>query len=207
MVSSRPRDNNGTMTFPGLYVGQVASAENDDDQYPGRIKVSIPSIFGASEENEEERLVWARPCFPYGHFFVPEEGDKVWLAFENGNPRAPVWLGVWYPEGTAPDAAQVSPPTKRVIESSSGHLIQLDDENGQVIIQDTNGNTVTLDDQGVTLRETSGDSLNVSSLKSWLQNFIDAFQTWTPPTTGTGDSGSALKTKLTTFFTSNTLPM
>lgn len=163
--NSLQRENTISTTYPGLYVGRVEAVEDEADL--GRIKVSIPSIFGRTAP---EFQIWARPCFPYGHFFVPNEGDKVWIIFENGNPRNPVWLGIFYPqtseaggdETTVPEAAQVSPPVKRVIRSASGHLIVLDDTEGEESItlqfnseDDTQGK-ITLD--GTALEFSFGES-------------------------------------------------
>jgi uncharacterized protein involved in type VI secretion and phage assembly len=140
------RDRDTAATFPGLYAGTVERVEDR-----GRIQVSIPAIFA---QTKPENFVWARPCFPYGHYFVPEVNDKVWLAFENGDPTAPVWLGIWYPEGTVPEEADVSPPVKRVIRSSRGSLIIIDDteDNEQVILADKTGNRIELRTDGVLIK-------------------------------------------------------
>ena len=126
-------------SYPGLYVGKVEA----NNLELGKIKVSIPAIF---DQTNPDSLVIARPCLPYGHFFVPEVGDKVWLAFENGNPSNPVWIGIWYREGTVPSESDVSPPVKRLIHSAKNHTILLDDtdDSEAVIIQDKAGNRIEL---------------------------------------------------------------
>ncbi|PSR18689.1 hypothetical protein C8255_06090 [filamentous cyanobacterium CCP3] len=150
-------------SFPGLYVGHVEVIENDDDEYPGSIKVSIPSIFGRSEG--DEAAVWARPCFTYGHFFVPEVGDKVWLAFENGNSQSPVWLGVWYPAGKTPTNADSASPKKRVIQTATNNSIIFNDADGEesIEIQDQNGNKVLLDGDGITILNGSDTKIEMTS--------------------------------------------
>ena len=148
--------------YPGLYVGQVEG--NDLDL--GRIQVSIPSLF---DQTDPDFFVWARPCFPYGHFFVPEVGDKVWLAFENGNPSSPVWLGIWYPESSVPSDADVSPPVKRLIRSAKGHTVLFDDrdDNEAVIIQDKAGNRIKLQStsgsEAVTISDKTGNKIELRS--------------------------------------------
>jgi Type VI secretion system/phage-baseplate injector OB domain len=212
------------LQFPGLYVGSVEQVAGDPDTTTpdgvefGAIKVTIPSIL---DLDTPEFALWARPCFPYGHFFVPEKQDKVWIAFENGNPGHPVWLGIWYPKGKIPEEAKANPAKRRVIRSSTGHLISLDDEEGKVIIrdanentitldkqgvmiQDANENTITLDAQGITLTDRTGATLKPDSLKIWLNGFTDVFKSWTPVAT---DGGAALKTAIGTYLTSNPLPL
>src|SRR5438093_1586430 len=102
--------------FYGKYSGEVT--DNHDDDFFGRIKVKVPSVFGADVE------VRARPCFPYGHFFVPPVGAKVWVEFEAGNTSYPLWVGTWYPQGKTPQPAAMAPPDNRVIQTASGHTIE-----------------------------------------------------------------------------------
>src|ERR1019366_6721535 len=54
----------------GKYSGQVVKNDIDPDN-TGIILVTVPSVFG------ETITVPARPCLPYGHFFVPAEKTKV----------------------------------------------------------------------------------------------------------------------------------
>jgi hypothetical protein len=188
--------------FPGVYSGQVEDV--NDPQKVGRIRVSIPAIFASSSP---ESWVWARPCLPYGLFFMPNVKDQVWLAFENGNPRNPVWLGTWYAAGTVPPEAVKSPPLNRVIRTSTGNMVEINDHDQRIVIRDVAGNTVTLDSEGITLIDYSKNQLKVDSLKTWLGGLLDVFLTeWMPPP-GAPDSGAALKAKLGDFFAEHPLPM
>jgi uncharacterized protein involved in type VI secretion and phage assembly len=134
--------------FPGLYAARVTSV--DDPARLGRIKVSVPSVFGADAPELE---TWARPCWPHGHFFVPDVGNFVWVTFENADPAAPVWLGEWFPAGTEPPEAGARPPVKRVVRTASGNRILLDDTAGreQIVLEDATGNRIELRPDGVLL--------------------------------------------------------
>lgn len=134
--------------FPGLYAGRVTSV--DDPARLGRIKVSVPSVFGGEAP---ELDTWARPSWLHGHFFVPNVGNFVWVAFENADPAAPVWLGEWFPAGTAPPEADATPPVKRVVRTAGGNRILLDDTAGseQIVLEDASGNKVELRPDGVLL--------------------------------------------------------
>lgn len=158
MLARREREAS-LAKFPGLYVGTVETVEDR-----GCIKVSIPTIFA---QTNPESFVWARPCFPYGHFFVPEVNDKVWVAFENGDPTAPVWLGIWYPEEKVPQEADVSPPVKRVIRSASGNLIVIDDTRNseQIVITDKTGNSIELRTNGVLIKCVTDLTIDASGKK------------------------------------------
>jgi hypothetical protein len=211
-----------TRQFPGVYTGKVENVI--DPLMMGRIKVSIPAIFKSSSP---ENFVWARPCLPYGQFFIPNVGDQVWLAFENGDSRNPVWLGTWYAAGKVPTEASISPPLNRVIQTSTGNTIQINDLEQTIVIKNVSGNTITLDPTGTTLTDISGNTitldaagitltdlnrskLEITSLKKWLQDLVQVLSTWakTPPPP-TPDAGAALKTALMTDFKIdiNILPM
>ena len=113
--------------FFGKYSGIVADGSAFDPPIPdarGRIAVTVPSIFG------EVAVVVARPCLPYGHFYLPPPGTQVWIEFEAGDPSYPIWVGVWYPDGTAPAEAQKTPQTERVIQTPFGHTLHLSDADG-----------------------------------------------------------------------------
>jgi hypothetical protein len=146
-------------SYPGVYLARV-----QEQLSKGRIKVSVPAIY---DQDQPDSQVTARPCFPYGHFFVPEKGDQVWVAFEHGDPSAPVWLGVWYPDDALPAEADVSPPAKRVIKSKSGHLIILDDTDGSesVVVKDKKGNSIEMKDSGVLIKCLADLTIDASGKK------------------------------------------
>jgi phage baseplate assembly protein V len=125
-----------------VYGGVVVKPR--DPKGLGRLRVSLPA-FG------EE--VWARRTTlaagdRRGTWFVPEAGDEVIVAFEGGNPRRPFVLGaVW-------NAAQRPPetnPERTLLKTNHGMIIVLDDGAGAVEIADTNGNSVKLASDGVTV--------------------------------------------------------
>lgn len=131
--------------FYGKYSGEVT--DNADEDFLGRIKVKVLSVFGA------DVVVRARPCFPYGHYFVPPIGAKVWVEFESGDLHYPLWVGTWYPVGKAPESASISPPDNRVIETPSGHTIQILDKDGEekITIQHKSNAFIAIDKDGSVL--------------------------------------------------------
>jgi len=96
-----------------------------------------------------------------GMYVVPEEGANVWVEFEQGDIDKPTWYGGWisapkdethahdnavYKE-EAPDPGSYwdvvtystsdkrTAPTNKVWSTVSGHIIELDDEDGQLKIR------------------------------------------------------------------------
>ena len=75
----------------GVVIGRVT--KNYSDSMPGRVCVSIQT-----RDAEANVLKWARVAMPYagdswGIYFLPEVGDQVLLAFEQGNIERPYVIG------------------------------------------------------------------------------------------------------------------
>ena len=110
----------------GVVVGIVA--KNYDNEMPGRVCVRVP----VRDDNANE-LQWARVAMPssgknWGHYFQPEEGDQVLLAFEHGNIEKPYVIGC-VPKDNNPfltRAAHQKNQYKKII-TKNGNTIQFDD--------------------------------------------------------------------------------
>ena len=147
--------------YYGKYKGIVI--DNDDPEKLGRLRVKIPSVL-----SENVVSGWAMPCVPYGgandqgFFFIPEKDAGVWIEFEEGDLEFPIWVGTFWtkPGGASevPQEAQVSPPTNRVIKTTSGHMIEFDDKSGseRIKITDKAGNNILLDSSNNKLTITQG---------------------------------------------------
>jgi hypothetical protein len=184
MLNIHPELERHIGKFYGKYSGEVT--DNSDSQQLGWITVKVPSVFGADME------VKARPCMPYGHFFVPHVGAKVWVEFEAGDPTYPIWVGAWYPVSGPPPEAAITPPDNRVIQTPSGHTIEIQDKDGQekisirhktkafiaidkdgsVILSAQNGSTVALNAKAgnVMVVESNGNSIALENDHIVLMN-------------------------------------
>jgi Type VI secretion system/phage-baseplate injector OB domain len=100
------------------------------------------------------------PCVPYagpnrGFGFLPEKNSGVWIEFEGGDVSYPLWVGGYWREGEFPgDAAE---HVKVII--TGDHKLEFDDDQGTITLTDNNGNSVTLDSSGITLK--NGDTVSV----------------------------------------------
>jgi uncharacterized protein involved in type VI secretion and phage assembly len=140
--------------FYGKYRGVVT----DVDASAGKIKATVPAVYGDVESG------WCMPCVPYagpnvGIAFLPEVGSAVWIEFEGGDVSYPIWTGCFWREGEVP--SDVATDVKVIVTASSLEL-KLDDAAGSITISDPNGNTVTLDGDGITLAN-GGQQVVISS--------------------------------------------
>jgi uncharacterized protein involved in type VI secretion and phage assembly len=158
------QDNgNGWGTVQGVVTAKVTSLEDPQDL--GRVQVMFPWL--PKYKDADLSSNWARLATPMGgaergFFFIPEIDDEVLVAFDHGDINYPYIVGTLWnntdkpPKGTkstvlASDKKKVD---QRVIRSRSGHLVILDDTDGeeQIIIQDkTEKNKIIINSKENTL--------------------------------------------------------
>jgi hypothetical protein len=153
-------------------------ANIEDPEKRGRITARVPSVFGDRETG------WAEPSAPYGGkgvgiFFVPSVDSNVWIEFEGGETKFPIWSGCFWNRGEAPETPDISKgiqvypykvikteiatititdlPNKGAItiETKSGLRISMDNGGGMIEIKNDKakinlkGNTVSINDGGL----------------------------------------------------------
>jgi uncharacterized protein involved in type VI secretion and phage assembly len=130
-----------------FYYGKYRGIVTQVDAKKCRIKARVPSVLGDVESG------WCLPCVPYagpqvGIAFLPETGSAVWIEFEGGDVSFPIWAGCFWRDGEPPP--DVAPHVK-VVVTTAPHKLILDDDKGSVTLTDPNGNSVILDTSGITL--------------------------------------------------------
>jgi uncharacterized protein involved in type VI secretion and phage assembly len=121
----------------GVTVGVVTN--NHDPDGLGRVKVRLA---WASPEHE---TFWARMVTPMagpsrGLFLLPEVDDEVLVAFEHGAMDSAFVLGALWNDRDRPPAANADGANnERILRSRSGHVIRLDDTDGQERIEIADG--------------------------------------------------------------------
>jgi phage protein D len=133
----------------GLAIGIVT--DNQDPQGWGRVKVKYPSL-SSEHASDWTRVVAIGGGDQRGIEFLPEVNDEVLVGFEMGDIHYPyilggLWNGVEAPPKTNSDITVGGKVTQRIIRSRTGHLVILDDSDGQsgITLQDKNGNKVIID--------------------------------------------------------------
>lgn len=160
--------------------------DNEDPEKRGRIRVLVPSVLA------DQTTDWALPCLPYGgisqqgFFMVPDIDSQVWIEFEEGDISRPIWVGTfWQQEDDTPEDAKKDSPTTRMLQTTSGHILQFDDESGAeqfrlyhpadteltidhegtVLLADPTGAEVKIDAAAteITIKDSHGNSMTLDS--------------------------------------------
>jgi phage protein D/phage baseplate assembly protein gpV len=158
---------------------------NKDEERRGRIQVKVPALADKAEHWARLATLMAGP--ERGTFFLPEEGDEVLVAFEHGRPESLFVVGaLWNGRDAQPDANTNGKNDLRFIKSRSGHLIRLDDSDGneRIEIVDSKGkNRVTLDTATGNVTVESGKDLVLRAPEGAIR--LEAKSIETSSTSGT----------------------
>jgi uncharacterized protein involved in type VI secretion and phage assembly len=121
-----------TKTY-GVVVGIVTN--NRDPDGMGRVKVRFPWM-SDSNESYWARLATTMSGKDRGTYFLPEVEDEVLVAFEHGDVRFPYVLGaLWNGQDPPPETNSDGENNIRLIKSRSGHVIRLQDKDGEERIE------------------------------------------------------------------------
>ena len=125
----------------GKYRGRVE--DNADPHGLSRVQVSSPAALGAAAR------AWAMPCVPYaepgvGLSMLPPVGADVWVEFEEGDARRPIWTGFLWDSPVAPPPAA----DDLILTTRGGHRLVLSDSRNEVSVSHPGGSTVKLDATG-----------------------------------------------------------
>jgi len=126
--------------YYGIYPARVI--DNRDPEGRGRVRATCPAI-NMPEEKHVPGGFWMLPCMNglgttadgqmSGIFHPPEEGTNIWVQFQFGDPRCPIYMGGFVTTKqtadtfNSDDMADVG-PTKRGIRTKAGHFIRFNDD-------------------------------------------------------------------------------
>lgn len=173
--------------YYSIYKGFVS--DNEDPDGRGRIKVKVPSVYGENVPNE-----WALPKGQFtgegiGFFAVPNVDDPVWVMFEEGDPRFPVWEYGWRMKDQKLGEGK---PSKKIFQTTGGHRIEIDDENDHVKVVRKNGKSIVLkgekahiggnEDQSAALGDTTESKLE--EILDLLEDISNQMTGATAPSSG-----------------------
>ena len=156
----------------GVVVGVVTNLSDPDDF--GRVKVKFPWL--PKNSGAEIESTWCRIASPMagaqrGMYFLPEINDEVLVSFEHGDMSYPYIIGgLWNKTDKPPlaigDAVASGKVKQRIIKSTSGHVIILDDTQGaeKITIRDkTAKNEIVIDSASNTMTVTVEKDLSITA--------------------------------------------
>jgi uncharacterized protein involved in type VI secretion and phage assembly len=134
----------------GKYRGIVRDV--NDPENLGRIMARVPEVYGKDVDSP-----WALPAVPFagsnhGLVVLPEVDDGVWIEFEAGDPSRPIWTGCWWGRDELPASGG---PETRVLVTSGGHKVVLDDKDSKLQLLHSGGAEITMTDNDITFKISS----------------------------------------------------
>ncbi|WP_420328415.1 phage baseplate assembly protein V [Mameliella sp.] len=173
--------------FYGVYPAIVTDLADEDGQ--GRVRVRLPWAIDADGGHE----AWARMSTLFagpdrGSWFMPDVDDEVLVAFGGGDPRhAFIIGGLWNGQDTPHEEMDSSSENniksirtrngvkvtlddssgseEMILETPAGQKITLHDSEAGITLEDSNGNTVTMEAAGVSIDASSKVSISASQVE------------------------------------------
>lgn len=166
----------------GLHIG-VVLALGDDPDHELKVKIQLPML------SNDANTLWARLGAPdagkgRGYFFRPEIGDEVAVGFINGDPRQAIILGSLYSSKNTTPERFGKPDDKNIskgivskkgmvigfdddktivyIETPGKNTVKLDDDGKKIQLDDQHGNSIIMDENGITLKSAKNFKVDVS---------------------------------------------
>lgn len=141
-----PKIKSNHNSINGVVTAKVIDSK--DPEKLGRVRVKYP---GMKEKGESG---WVRVASlmagkDRGTFFLPEKGDEVLVAFENGDFNHPFIIGaLWSNSNKPPEKNADGNNDIKLIKSRAGHTITLDDTKGKekIEIKTKSGHKILFED-------------------------------------------------------------
>jgi uncharacterized protein involved in type VI secretion and phage assembly len=124
-------------------VSLATVVNNVDPTGEARVRLMLPWLPGF--------MPWARVAAPMagtlrGAFFIPQIGDEVLVAFNQGDVREPMVIGaLWNTVDRPPSLSPTDAVTKRKIRTPLGHELSFDEATQSVTLTSNTLSSVTLD--------------------------------------------------------------
>jgi len=136
-------------SYFGIYRAKVV--DNKDPQHIGRVKVIVPSLA------DESTVLWARPVSVFGYkpthgsHVVPDVGCFVYVMFEDGDIRFPVYVGGVVLENHAMSESTQDGSSENehvIFRTKNGSYIKISDNKNKITLKSPAGRKVEINDSG-----------------------------------------------------------
>lgn len=162
--------------YYSVYRGYVVERE-DPDGY-SRLKLAIPEVTG---EYVHDYWAWPRNVYSglgYGMQIIPNKGDMVFVEFERGNVRRPVWsFGHFGKKNkTREKPKELTDPDNFWFRTPTGHLIEFDDKNELIRLTTNLGLVYEMNEQGISLGSKTKSAEPAVKGDTLADLLVDAFE-------------------------------
>jgi uncharacterized protein involved in type VI secretion and phage assembly len=152
--------------MPGGLIDSSAQVESPDDR---RIYgVAVAQVIGNIDQTNQGRVQLHLPWLPCvepwarvavlmagserGTYFIPQVGDEVLVAFENGNVNDPYVIGsLWNGRDLPPAKDRNAPVDQRMIRTPKGHKVIFDDAKKTIEINHADGPRLKFESEKIEL--------------------------------------------------------
>ena len=135
--------------FPKSTSQTAKVMENHDPEGLARVKVQFAWQVAENKTSSWIRIVSPSASKGQGFFFIPEVGDEVYVDFEGGNAECPYVVGSLFNANAGPPSGSSNSSNHvKMLQSRSGSIVKLNDEDGSVTISDKAGSSITMDGSG-----------------------------------------------------------
>ncbi len=151
--------------YYGKFRGTVLN--NTDPLLQGRLQLQVPDVYGLTPSG------WALPCVPVagpqmGWYALPPIGASVWVEFEHGDPRFPIWVGGRWDTGEIPSEAVAIPAAipHFLMRTTAGLTFELSDlpgPTGGIVMKTASGASIVVNDTSISISTGKGASIVLSS--------------------------------------------
>ena len=148
----------------GKYRGLVVN--NVDPMRLCRVLVAMRAL------GESMAPMWATPCVPLatrnaGILALPAIGSEVWVEFEQGDPRRPIWAGgCWNEQDRPPETGSITPDGSPIIlQTADGTHIRIGDTAagaGGIAIRTATGAELVIDAKGIRISNGLGATIEMA---------------------------------------------
>ena len=140
-----------------LGVAPAQVLNNLDQTNLGRVQLRLPWLPGYEP--------WARVAVfmaggSRGSYFIPQVGDEVLVAFNQGDVREPFVIGsLWNGKDQPPAQDPEDPTGTRLIRTPAGHEVSFDDVLGSIAITSVDQHTITIDPEKIEISTADGTAV------------------------------------------------
>jgi len=151
-----------------INIGQSEIAvvtDTTDPEGMSRIQVQFPWQVASGQFSPWIRLVTPYAGSEKGFHFIPEIGESVLIAYEQGNIERPYIMGALYTGQNKSDEWQTDANNVKAIRTRSGHTIELNDTEGEekINIYDNEGSVITFDTVEKSLIITATENIDITA--------------------------------------------